>query len=547
MQTTRQLLGLTAILLLLVGCSGYSKVTKRPMYAIANTGEQKDLTRSTKSLSTKPLTRLGRYLDSANSARLALAKDPTNETAQADYNFAISRIVETIEEDDLKPWEKPLSCDSEGKDDWKFRLIPPDPRPEYHPSHFHILPSDRYRFKGTRIGERVLPKGLGAPVIVIGKDIDFTKTDQFAQGKKVYYGFTAMIRFKDRTCDLIFIDPLSKDKVALDGNDYKLATDFQAPLALSMAESNPKKIQREMMFKPYKPENSARLARLEVYNPSKIPVIFIHGLGDSQATWMPMINYLRNDINIRKKYQFWIFSYPTGLPYPLPAATLRSQMDQMGVNYPNHKDFVIIGHSLGGNISRMLISDSGMDLWDAYFDKAPDKIPFHDETRYILSKMLIFKARPDVSRVIFSNASLRGSESAVGFIGKMGTALIGDPISVDQINDEALKYARPEFRVGRKHLPNSVDILDPGSTFLSLVNKLPIKPGIPYHSIIGDQGKGGNHDKTKPQSTDSIVPYWSAHLDGAQSETIIPSKHWGIHHTQGMKEVQRILLQHEDS
>lgn len=547
MQTTRQFLILAATLLLLVGCSGYSKVTKRPMYAVADTGEQKALTRATKPLSKKPLSQMGRFLDSANSARLELAKNPNNETAQANYNFAISRIVEIIEDDDLKPWEKPLPCESEDQADWSFRLIPPDPRPEYHPSNFHILPSDRYRFKGTRIGERILPKGLGAPVIVIGKDIDFTKTDPFAQGKKVYYGFTAMIRFKDRTCDLVFIDPLSKDKVDLDGKEYKLATDFQAPLALSMAESNPKKMQRSMMFKPYKPENAARLARLEVYNPNKIPVIFIHGLGDSQATWMPMINYLRNDINIRKKYQFWIFSYPTGLPYPLPAATLRSQMNQMNENYPNHKDFVIIGHSLGGNISRMLISDSGMELWDTYFDKPPEEIPFSDETRYVLSNMLIFKARPDVSRVIFANASLRGSETAVGFIGRMGTKLIGDPIAVDRINNEALEHARPEFKVGRVHLPNSVDILDPGSTFLGLINKLPIKPGIPYHSIIGDQGKGGNLDKTKPQSTDGIVPYWSAHLDGAQSETIIPSKHWGIHHKDGMKEVQRILLQHEDS
>ena len=117
---------------------------------------------------------------------------------------------------------------------------------------------------------------------------------------------------------------------------------------------------------------------------------------------------------------------------------------------------------------------------------------------------------------------------------------------MDQVNKEALEYARPEFRSGRSRLPNSVEILDPGTTFLGVANSLPINPRIPYHSIIGDQGKGGNLDKTNPVSTDSIVPYWSSHLDGAQSETIIPSKHWGIHHSDGMKEVKHILLKHAE-
>ncbi len=546
MRTSRHLLSLISILFLLIGCSQYSKVSKRPIWAITESPAQRKLYSSARPFAKEPLARIGHYLDAVNDARLKLVKNPDDTVAQSDYDFAVARIVETIEDYDLKPWEKPLSCPSANKENWTFTLTPPDPRPEYHPSHFHMLPSDRYRFKGTRIGERILPEGLGAPVIVIGKDMDFTKVDQFAQGKRVYYGLTAMVKFSGQNCAIEFIDPLHEETLPLDGHDYPLATDFQAPLALQMAESHPKKMQRGMMFSPKKYANSARLSRLQPYDPRKTPVIFIHGLGDSQSTWMPMINYLRNDQTLRQKYQFWIFSYPTGLPYPLPASQLRMQMDQMNKNYPNHKDFIIIGHSLGGNITRLLISDSGMKIWDTYFPEAPNDINFHDKTRLVLSKMLIFKARPDVSRVIFANASLRGSEAAVSFMGRLGAKLIGNPITMDQVNKEALEYARPEFRSGRSRLPNSVEILDPGTTFLGVVNSLPIKSGIPYHSIIGDQGKGGNLDHTKPESTDSIVPYWSSHLEGAQSETIIPSKHWGIQHPDGMAEVKRILLKHSD-
>ena len=46
------------------------------------------------------------------------------------------------------------------------------------------------------------------------------------------------------------------------------------------------------------------------------------------------------------------------------------------------------------------------------------------------------------------------------------------------------------------------------------VNKLPIASGVPYHSIIGDRGRGDT-----PKSSDGVVPYWSSHLDGAAIRT----------------------------
>ncbi|MCF6313682.1 MAG: alpha/beta fold hydrolase [Verrucomicrobiales bacterium] len=542
----RHLFHLLALLSLLFfsACTQYSKVYKRPIFRVASTSEQKSLYR--KAQSKDPLARIGSYLDTANSARLKLLADHNDSQAQSDYNFAVARIVEVIEAEGYSPWEQALTCPAATGKPWQLSLKPPDPRPEYHPSNFHILPTDRFAFKGKLINKAHLVEGMGAPVTVIGNDLDFTKFDPFAQGKSIYYGFTTIIRFKNKKCVIEVIDPLEQDQVAFDGHRYQVASDFQAPLALAMAESHPKKMGRGMMFKPTQHLSQARLARLQVYNPNKIPVILIHGLGDSPAIWAPMVDYLRSDTEIRKRYQFWVFGYPSGLPYPLPAAILRKQLDLMKQRYPNHKDVIIVGHSLGGNITRLLISDSGMEIWNTYFDKAPDKMPFSDTTRQALSDMLIFKARPDVSRVIFASASLRGSEKAVNFWGRLGAKLIGNPITMDRLNKEAIANARPEFRQGRKHLPNSVHILDPGTTFLKVANNLPLSDKIPYHSIIGDRGKGGNLDHTPPVSTDGIVPYWSSHLDGAQSELIIPSEHWSILHPQAKAEVRRILLQHTD-
>ncbi len=546
MRTALHSLCAAALLLSLAGCSHLTQVAQAPVAVAVGTVEQLGLSGQSAPDRQQALARLGGYLDDVNEARLRLATDPNDSDAQTDYNFAISRITDIIEDADLSPWNKPLSCDSQQGQPWSFSLRPPDPRPEYHPSNFHFRPSDRYRFGGKLIGPRTIKPGLGAPVIASSKDLDFTKYDPFAQGKHVYYGFTAMIYFEGRQAELVVFDPLETEQVPYEGHTFTLAADFQGPLALSMVEAHPKREGRSLMFQPTKQANKGRLSRLQIYDPRKIPVIFIHGLGDSQATWTPMINALRQDSSIRARYQFWVFSYPTGLPYPIPAATLRHQLDLMQERYPNHKDIVIVAHSLGGNLSRLLISDSGMDIWNTYFEKAPEEIPFQDKTRAILKQMLIFKARPDVSRVIFASASLRGSEKATNFWGRMGARLIGDPMEMSEINKDAISHARPEFREGRSHLPNSVQILDPGTTFLGVVNSLPIKPGITYNTIIGDRGKGGNLDYRKPVNTDGIVPYWSSHMDGAESEKIIPSGHWSIQHPDGIAEVRRILLQHRE-
>ena len=454
--------------------------------------------------------------------------------------------MEIIENENLTPWDAPVVCDSGEASPWSLSLKSLSPHPDHSPSKFQLLPADRFDFRGKLVGEHVLKEGLGAPLIAVRKNVNFKKVDKYdAEGERLFYGLTAVIRFQKRKCVLHLIDPLDKERVLLDGHTYPLAADFQAPLALALANLDMKKSELSGMFRPSKYERSAKLATLQPYNPDKIPVLFIHGLGNSPATWAPMFDCLRNDSGIRKRYQFWFFSYPTGFPYPITADTLRTQLDQMRKSYPNHKDIIIVAHSLGGNITRLLITDTGMKLWDKYYAKPPADIPFNHETRKMISEALIFEARPDIARVIFCSVSLRGSNVATSFIGRLGIRIIGNPIADNEINKEVLAYARPEVQaLGRKHLPNSVEILDPENRFLLSVNALPIKTGIPYHSLIGDRGKGGNLDHTKPVSTDGIVPYWSSHLGGAQSELVIPSKHWSILHPLGMAEVKRILLQH---
>jgi len=527
------------------GCTQYSKVREvNNTASLAVTARQKALAhRSARPRDERAA--LGAYLQEADEARRDLARRPDDALRRSDYNFAVARVIDIVSRAQLAPWDGPVTCVSPDGRTWRLRLTPPFAQQEYHPSKFRFTPSDRYKFRGQLVGERVLKEGLGAPLVVESKELDYVKLDRFAQGNRIFYGLTALLRFKGNDAEIVLLDPLGRETVQLDGRTYDLAGDYQGPLALALAELKPRQRELAGFFKPDEFEDRVRLARLQPYDPRKIPVLFIHGLTNSPATWAPVVEFLRGDPRIRQNYQFWYFSYPTGLPYPLVAAQLRRELAGIRQLYPGMKELVVIGHSMGGMISRSLITDSGSKLWDLYFDQPPGQIPFSAETREFMTGSLIFKPVPGISRVIFVSASHRGSDKATDFFGRIGAALVGEPTSRKRIQDEAFQHVRPEIRArGFKRLPNSVDLLDPDSPFLTTLDRIPTARGIPYHSLIGDRGKGGYLDRTKPQSSDGIVPYWSSHLSGARSERIIPSGHWSHLHPLGMVEINRILVDH---
>jgi len=534
---------LLGLVLATTSCTNYSTVSQvQPAYRSPTPAGQLIAT-SLRQPAPQPLVQIGHYLDAAAAAGSVLEKHPDNTQARLDYNFAVARIFGIIDTGGLEPWKAPLLCPGASQA-WNFSLKR-DPQPTRNPSNFKIQPADIYQFKGSLIVQRTIKDGLGAPLVVMSKDINPEKLDPFAQGKHVYYGMTGLVKFSGSRCVAQFVDPLAVEVVPFEGHTYPLAADFTAPLALALADLKPRQKELAGLFMPEELEANIRLARLQPYDPNKIPVLCIHGLGDSQATWAPLIQTLRGDPLIRKNYQFWFFSYPTGYPYPLTAAVLRRRMDAIGAYYPNHKKIVVIGHSMGGMISRTLVTDSGMTLWNTLYDKPAAQLPVAAETRKVMSESLIFKHRTDVSRVIFMSPSHRGADLATNFWGRLGSKIIGNP--KDAIPDETkvLALAKPNS-TGEQltRMPNSIDMLDPKNRFVTTLAEIPLTRGIPYHTILGDRGKGGHLSHEAPVSTDGIVPYWSSHLDGAQSELIIPSHHWTNQHPLGIAEVDRILHQH---
>src|SRR5690606_38964833 len=128
---------------------------------------------------------------------------------------------------------------------------------------------------------------------------------------------------------------------------------------------------------------------------------FIHGLDSTPATWAPMINTLRGDPEIRRRYQFWVFSHPSGYAYPYTTSLLRKELDGVNREFPGHRPAILVGHSMGSLISRLMITDVGDKLWLDYFRKQPEKVAFQGSSADLLKNSLIFGHRSDVSEVIF--------------------------------------------------------------------------------------------------------------------------------------------------
>jgi pimeloyl-ACP methyl ester carboxylesterase len=312
-----------------------------------------------------------------------------------------------------------------------------------------------------------------------------------------------------------------------------------------LASAQPKKMELTRLLRPAKYAQTARISRLQPYDPNKTVVLVVHGLMDSPATWTPMVNALRGDEQIRRNYQFWFYSYPSGYPYPYSAAILRQQLDAIEKRFPMKRKMTVIGHSMGGCISRLLITDVDDKIWMNMFRKPPEQVPMSPESKKLFTDAIIFRHRSEVGRVIFIAAPLRGSDLATNWVGRIGSSLVKSPVTLLQAGNEMMKVAT--FQSGDlklKRIPNSVDTLSPENRFVKEINNIPITPGIPYHVISGDRGKGGNKDKTNPVMSDGIVPYWSSHMDGARSEIVVPSSHSAHQNQEAIAEVKRILKQH---
>jgi pimeloyl-ACP methyl ester carboxylesterase/predicted GNAT family acetyltransferase len=528
----------SVLALAMAGCAQIAVVSeKRPAALPPGSGADQVATQTINSAlveeKKQPIVALGAFVAAARDSLRQLDRNPANAEARRDYNFAVARIFTVVRDAKLDPWTHPVRVGANGEFTLTWKR---DPRPEWNLALYDLIPADELDFKGTYVKDHVTKEGIGAP-LVAKRELTAQQASAFFCPPYIYYSVTATAQFEGSRCVISMNDPLAAESVRVDGHSYPLAANFTASFALLLAREKPQKLGFARLLRPQEYAATARVARLEPYNPNKTVVLVIHGLMDTPVTWVPMFNDLRGDPDFRRNYQVWFYSYPSGYPYPYCATILRKELDAIEKKYPLRKPMVVVAHSMGGCITRTLLTDVGTTLWLEAFGHPPAQTPMDPQSKRLLEEVLIFNHRRDIGRVVFMSTPHRGADLASNWIGRIGSMLVRTPsklLTVARTLRESATADPSALKLNR--LPNSVDTLAPNSRFVVAINKIPITKGIPYHSIIGDRGRGDT-----PNSSDGVVPYWSSHLDGARSERIVPSGHGSPLNPQAIAEVHRIL------
>ena len=334
-------------------------------------------------------------------------------------------------------------------------------------------------------------------------------------------------------------------EVTVNGRMVPLQTDTTVPLALGLNNSPIWQLGLAQFFSQ-SDEFKTGIRLMQPYAPGRIPVVFVHGTASSPVWWAEMWNTLRADPVLREHYQFWMFNYATGNPITYSAGRLRDAlMNQVRIHDPDGKDpalqhMVVIGHSQGGLLAKLTVTDTGDRLWKATSKTNLDAMQLEVPIRELLRSNFFFKPLPCVSRVIFVATPHRGSYRNTPFVQGLLNRFMKFPRDLMSASANLLKTGDQAQlpAVLRRGMPSSLNGMSVDNPIMLTLADIPVAPGVKANSIIAIKG----NDKP-PKGADGVVEYTSAHVDYAESEFIVRSGHSCQANPLTIEEVRRILLE----
>jgi len=413
--------------------------------------------------------------------------------------------------------------------------------------------------------------GLGVPLIAIrNQHPDETPAEKYyPQG--LAFPVTAFLRVANEEvqqvayesgeterCVLELCDPLATTDVTVAGRRAPLESDISTPLAYYL--NNP--VLKSNTFATWAllnadfAEQYSGVYMMEPYSPDKIPVVMVHGLWSSPVTWMQMYNDLRSMPEVREKYQFWFYLYPSGQPFWISAKQMRSDMAELRRSIdpagerPLLDQTVLIGHSMGGLVSKMQTVYSKNDFWDVVSERPFEELKANEAARTELAETLFFEPNPSIRRVITIGTPHRGSDYANRYTTWLSRQLIALPSMLSSGGRQVVRENPDFFRnTDLITTTTSIDSLSPKSPIFPVLLKAEKSSRVRYHNIVGNATKEaswlGSVGESIGGEGDGVVSLASAKVEEAESEIEVDADHTGVHqHPLSVLEVRRILLEH---
>ncbi len=412
-----------------------------------------------------------------------------------------------------------------------------------------------YNLKGLVNHHR--QNGLGVPLIAIRRTgVQRPEMEQY-YAKGFSFPVTAFLRLEPQeTADgkprlsatVELYDPLEIQQVRVANRAVPIESDISTPLAYFLDNPTMHQVETFGLLRPEKLRKVAGLYMVQPYQPGKIPVLMVHGLWSSPMTWMEALNDLRSDPVLRENYQFWFYLYPTAEPFWKSAADLREDLAEVRQTFGNRdphnqlNEMVVVGHSMGGLISRLITYDSQDNYWAAVSNTPLAQVSASDDVKRDLQRIYYFEGDSAVRRVVTIASPHRGSEYANSFTKWLAKRLIAIPQFTLQTTQELLTLNPKAFR---HHGPlggsTSIDSLSPDSPILQVMHSTTRPQSVTYHNVVGVK----YDDRPLEQNTDGVVAFGSAHREDVASEIVVQAEHSMVHrHPRTILELRRILRKH---
>lgn len=351
------------------------------------------------------------------------------------------------------------------------------------------------------------------------------------------------------TAHLELYTPDDADHLTLaDGRAMPLEREPSAALAMSLADSRFWDYEigalRGSVLEKLRPVS---LQAGQPYVEGRIPVVFIHGTASSVGRWADMVNDLNADPEIRRRFHFWYFRYNSGNPIAYSSMQLRQALQKIVHDLAPLDPrgclnrMVLIGHSQGGLLTKMMAIESGDRFWRGFSDTPIESARLSARSRKLLKDALFVEPLPFVRRVVFIATPHRGSYVAGrDLVLRLARRLIRLPSDLVDLSGE-LTGLGSDSALSLERIPTSIDNMSPRNDFIQALASIPVAPGIAVNSIIAVRGDGPIES-----GNDGVVKYKSAHIEPVESEFVVRSDHSTQPNPKTISEVARILHLHAE-
>lgn len=429
-----------------------------------------------------------------------------------------------------------------------------DPRALWTPDAYQLEPADLLRIQGLRLHLR--DSGLGVPLVA-------SRRQPSAPGEHAYQGLqrlpvTAFLRLEGGleqlagglAARLELHSGYDDEHVVVGAHEVPLETDRSAALARSLDDTSVWRFSVAGLFGGDRADTSNRLILVQPYERGRVPIVFVHGTASSPAYWAELFNTLWSDPELRRSTQMWFFQYATGNPILYSAAELRdalrattAELDPAGTDEALGR-MVLIGHSQGGLLARMMVSHGDTAWLEEFTGHRLEELGLEPDQEALLRRCLEFEPVPGVSRVVFVSTPHRGSFLSTRWYSRLLTRLISFPGDVVNLGRSLLQRSAllPAGLVPEDF--TSITGMAPDSALIRRLERTPIAPGVKVHSIISIGAADPRDPRAVAKSDDGVVAYSSAHLEGADSEDLVPASHSCQSHPLTIQAIRRILHEH---